>query len=113
NGNSYTTEFRQYDSRIARWTSVDPLFANFPWQSPYVAFDNNPIVIIDPKGLAGENSNDRGGNKTNKATKKFEKKLNKWKKNHSDELKSLSAFEIEEVFKQTHRNKSWVSKYEK
>jgi len=42
-GNSYTTEFRQYDPRVGRWLSIDPLFANFPWQSPYVACDNNPI----------------------------------------------------------------------
>jgi|SRR5690554_3573384 len=53
-GNSYTTEFRQYDPRVGRWLSVDPLFTNFPWQSPYVAFDNNPIYYIDPKGLAAE-----------------------------------------------------------
>jgi RHS repeat-associated protein len=54
NGNSYTTEFRQYDPRLGRWLSVDPLAGQFPWQSPYVAFDNNPINIIDPRGLAGE-----------------------------------------------------------
>src|SRR5690554_6660128 len=53
-GNSYTTEFRQYDSRLGRWLSIDPLFTNFPWQSPYVGFDNNPIYYVDPKGLAAE-----------------------------------------------------------
>jgi RHS repeat-associated protein len=53
-GNSYTTEFRQYDPRIGRWLSIDPLFQNFPWQSPYVAYDNNPIVNNDPKGGAAE-----------------------------------------------------------
>jgi RHS repeat-associated protein len=25
NGNSYTTEFRQYDPRLGRWKSLDPL----------------------------------------------------------------------------------------
>src|SRR5690554_6529997 len=58
-GNSYTTEFRQYDPRVGRWLSIDPLFADFPWQSPYVAFDNNPIYYKDPKGLAAE-WNDNG-----------------------------------------------------
>ena len=53
-GNSYTTEFRQYDPRLGRWKSIDPLFQSFPWQSPYVAFDNNPIYYRDPKGLAAE-----------------------------------------------------------
>lgn len=64
-GNSYTTEFRQYDSRIARWKSLDPLSSTFPWQSPYVGFDNNPIVFNDPKGLAvqkgGDDKSDGGG----------------------------------------------------
>jgi hypothetical protein len=51
-GNSYTTEFRQYDPRIARWKSLDPLFKKFPWQSPYVAFDINPIYFNDPFGAS-------------------------------------------------------------
>ena len=53
-GTSYTTEFRQYDPRIGRWLSIDPLYKNFAWQSPYVAFDNNPIFFNDPKGLAAQ-----------------------------------------------------------
>ena len=57
-GNSYTTEFRQYDPRIGRWLSVDPLMAKFPWQSPYVAFDNNPIYYNDPRGLAAQDGDD-------------------------------------------------------
>ncbi|MBV6462376.1 MAG: hypothetical protein HJHJAOHD_02525 [Flavobacteriales bacterium] len=35
---SYTTYFRQYDPRIARWKST------------YTAFDNNPILYVDPMG---------------------------------------------------------------
>lgn len=53
-GNSYTTEFRQYDPRLGRWLSLDPLMLKFPWQSPYVAFNNNPIRYSDPLGLEGE-----------------------------------------------------------
>jgi RHS repeat-associated protein len=52
NGNSYSTEFRQYDPRLGRWKSLDPLMAQFPWQSPYCAFDNNPVFYNDPLGLA-------------------------------------------------------------
>lgn len=55
--NSYTTEFRQYDPRIGRWLTIDPLFKNFPWQSPYVSYDNNPLVLTDKKGLSAENAN--------------------------------------------------------
>ncbi|WP_300662073.1 toxin C-terminal domain-containing protein, partial [Fluviicola sp.] len=54
NGNSYTTEFRQYDPRLGRWLSLDPLMAEFPWMSPYVAFDNNPVYYTDPLGLAAK-----------------------------------------------------------
>jgi RHS repeat-associated protein len=50
-GNSYTTEFRQLDTRLGRWLSVDPMYAKFPWQSPYVSFDNNPICFKDPLGM--------------------------------------------------------------
>jgi len=51
-GNSYTTEFRQYDPRLGRWLSLDPLMAQFPSLSPYVAFNNNPIFYTDPLGLS-------------------------------------------------------------
>jgi RHS repeat-associated protein len=59
NGNSYTTEFRQYDPRLGRWLSLDPLMKQFPWMSPYVAFDNNPIFYTDPLGLASEGAGDK------------------------------------------------------
>ena len=47
-GNSYTTKFRQYDPRLGRWLSIDPV--RRASESPYVAFRNNPIYYIDPKG---------------------------------------------------------------
>jgi RHS repeat-associated protein len=53
-GNSYTTPFRQYDSRIGRWLSLDPMMAKYPYQSPYAAFNNNPIYFADPTGLEGD-----------------------------------------------------------
>ena len=52
-GNSYTTEFRQYDPRLGRWMSLDPLMADYPDMSPYVAFNNNPVYFVDPLGLEG------------------------------------------------------------
>jgi RHS repeat-associated protein len=51
-GNSYTTEFRAYDPRLGRWKSLDPLMDQFPHQSGYVAFDNNPIYFVDPRGAS-------------------------------------------------------------
>jgi RHS repeat-associated protein len=53
-GDSYTTEFRQYDPRLGRWWSVDPLVQDYPWSSPYVGLDNNPLRVIDPTGEGTE-----------------------------------------------------------
>ncbi len=50
-GNSYTTEFRQYDPRLGRWLSLDPLASVEPGWSPYRAFFDNPIAYTDPNGL--------------------------------------------------------------
>jgi RHS repeat-associated protein len=50
-GNSYTTEFRQYDPRLGRWKSLDPLMAKRPDWTPYRAFFNNPVVFSDINGL--------------------------------------------------------------
>jgi RHS repeat-associated protein len=50
NGNSYTTEYRQYDPRLGRWLSIDPAMAKYPEWSPYVFAFDNPIWYHDPKG---------------------------------------------------------------
>ena len=47
-GNSYTTEFRQYDSRLGRWLSTDPVIKVH--RIPYDGFNNNPIMYVDPRG---------------------------------------------------------------
>jgi len=54
-GASYTSFFRQYDPRLGRWLSKDPV--THPWQSPYNAFDANPILFADPSGAEGWLSN--------------------------------------------------------
>lgn len=50
-GNSYTTEFRQYDPRLGRWLSLDPMASSAAGWSPYRAFFDNPIIFSDPLGL--------------------------------------------------------------
>lgn len=47
-GNYYTTHFRQFDPRLGRWLSLDPV--EHPHLSPYNGFDNNPIYWVDPAG---------------------------------------------------------------
>ncbi len=53
-GNGYTAEFWEYDPRIGRRWNIDPMYGKYPDQSPYVAFNDNPIATSDPKGLEGE-----------------------------------------------------------
>jgi RHS repeat-associated protein len=47
-GNSYTAEFWQYDSRLGRRFNTDPVIRHY--LSGYVTFSNNPIIFVDPLG---------------------------------------------------------------
>ena len=55
NINSYTAEHWQYDARLGRRWNVDPVIKSY--ESPYSAFANNPISIIDPDGADTINLN--------------------------------------------------------
>lgn len=57
-GNSYTTPFRQYDPRLGRWLTIDPLHHWRPFESTYAGFGNNPIYFVDPSGLTPTNGGD-------------------------------------------------------
>ncbi len=74
-GNSYTTKFRQYDSRLGMWLSIAPLGGKFPWQSPYVAFDNNPVYYNDPLGLAS-----KGPGKKISSKRRYKVGKNRWRR---------------------------------
>ncbi len=50
-GNHYTAPYWEYDPRVVTRWNRDPV--TFPWQSPYVINNNNPIVFTDPLGLFG------------------------------------------------------------
>ena len=52
-----------FDPVIAAW-QIDPLAHEYPSQSPYAAFNNNPILFIDPSGASGVVSIDKNGNAT-------------------------------------------------
>jgi len=47
-GNSYTAEYWQYDSRLGRRWNRDVVIKS--WRSPYDAFSNSPIRKVDPSG---------------------------------------------------------------
>lgn len=51
--NTYDYGFRGYYAPIGRFTSIDPLAEQTPWQSPYAYAGNNFINAIDWMGLSG------------------------------------------------------------
>lgn len=48
----YDYAARYYDYIIPHFPTQDPLAENKPWLSPYVYCSNNPIIRIDPNGMA-------------------------------------------------------------
>ncbi|MBN1927045.1 MAG: RHS repeat-associated core domain-containing protein [Prolixibacteraceae bacterium] len=45
---------RFYDPALGRFTTIDPLAEQFPFQSPYLYGYNNPIRFIDYMGMNGD-----------------------------------------------------------
>ncbi|MFH7012399.1 DUF6443 domain-containing protein [Flavobacterium sp. FlaQc-52] len=57
--NMYDMDMRQYDPAIVRWVAHDPIVHYS--QSPYSAFNGNPVYWSDPSGMAGEHYNYQKG----------------------------------------------------
>ncbi|MEQ9263154.1 MAG: RHS repeat-associated core domain-containing protein [Owenweeksia sp.] len=49
-GNSVNFKFRVHDPRLGRFLSIDPLAANYPWNSPYAFAENKVIQFIELEG---------------------------------------------------------------
>ena len=63
NNETYTATFWEYDGRLGRRWNVDPLSEDFPWQSTYSSFNNDPIKFSDINGLSGEDKVAPAGHK--------------------------------------------------
>jgi RHS repeat-associated protein len=50
-GNFQDYGFRMYDTRVARFISVDPLTKKYPWYTPYQFAGNMPISAVDLDGM--------------------------------------------------------------
>jgi hypothetical protein len=46
----FTTFYREGDSRLCRWLSVDPKSGINPWESPFALMAGNPITETDKQG---------------------------------------------------------------
>lgn len=55
-GNNNFIDFgeRMFEPRLSRFISIDPLQMKYPWQSVYVFAENNPIVLIDERGMGAD-----------------------------------------------------------
>ncbi len=50
NGNSLNYKYRMHDPRLGRFFSRDPLFASYPFNSPYAFSENRVIDMIELEG---------------------------------------------------------------
>tara|TARA_R110002072_G_scaffold287464_4_gene453140 strand:- start:13581 stop:14549 length:969 start_codon:yes stop_codon:yes gene_type:complete len=50
-GNSVNYTFRMHDPRVGRFFTLDPLFRDYPWNSPYAFSENKTIAYIELEGL--------------------------------------------------------------
>lgn len=50
-GNAINYKYRMHDPRIGRFFAVDPLFREYPWNSPYAFSENRVIDSYELEGL--------------------------------------------------------------
>lgn len=50
-GNSYNYEYRMHDPRLGRFFAIDPLAAQYPYNSPYAFSENVVINAVELEGL--------------------------------------------------------------
>jgi RHS repeat-associated protein len=95
-GNASSAQFWEYDTRLGRRWNKDPITKVS--ESPYSCFSNNPICLVDSKGLDTSFANNKTGeqfnetykkieNELNKLTEKIEKNLESWNKQGYDNTK--------------------------
>ena len=55
-GNSVNFEFRMHDPRLGRFFAIDPLFKEYPWNSPYAFSENDVIRCVELEGCESQDA---------------------------------------------------------
>ena len=71
-GNSVNYKYRMHDARLGRFFAIDPLVANFPWNSSYAFSENRVIDSKELEGLERFKISDRTTSLYNPETKQVE-----------------------------------------
>lgn len=91
-GSTYDYGFRIYNPQIAKFLSLDPLTASYPWYTPYQFAGNKPIAFIDLDGLEEWYYADGTmSNRSGPLTSETRVKLNLYS---SDEIKQMYEMEV-------------------
>ena len=92
-GNHYTAQFWEYDSRLGRRWNTDPVI--LPSESPYVVNHDNPIQMNDPLGNSADDPKEykvRKGDNLSKISKRVGVKVDDLAKmNHLKDKNKLSV----------------------
>lgn len=96
-GNSYTTEFRQYDPRVGRWLSLDPMASNAAGWTPYRGFFDNPIINTDKSGLYEVDVKLSSKTKSDIKQKHKESGVKGWRQNAKNELNKIKQTHIKQA----------------
>jgi len=78
-GGHHTTYFRQYDARLGRFWSTDPI--THSWESPYAAMSGNPVAMVDPSGADPETG---GGPKPGPSNETGDESQSRWADNSEE-----------------------------
>jgi hypothetical protein len=89
---SYTTEYRQLDSRISRWTSVDPAADLYYSWSPYSLSMNSPLANSALSGATvAPNTAENANNVTNNGVR-FNRTQDLMSKSYQEQHKKKCHF---------------------
>jgi RHS repeat-associated protein len=96
-GNSVNYKYRMHDPRIGRFFAVDPLAAEYPWNSPYAFSENVVIHMVELEGLEASSTKDKA-----KDTESGKTEITMtFKLKAVDNTEDLSSDEIEGLKKET------------